>query len=29
MLLFSSVVKGRGYHVFLEPQPSVNRLLGQ
>lgn len=29
MLLFSSVVKGRGYRVFLEPQLSVNRLLGQ
>lgn len=29
MLLFSSVVKGHGYHVFLEPQRSVSRLLGQ
>lgn len=30
MLLYSSVVKGHGYHVFLEPQRSaVSRLLGQ
>lgn len=29
MPFFSSVVKVHGYHVFLEPQLSVGRLLRQ